>query len=57
MGSPLFLKCAAPAFAAEASITHALFRRTPDRVPSVIASDHAENWLLMHDYGEPTTRR
>jgi hypothetical protein len=47
----LFLKCAAPAFANEASITHAIWRRTPDAVPTVIASDPGENWLLMNDHG------
>jgi hypothetical protein len=47
----LFLKCAAPAFAHEASITHAIWRRTPDAVPTVIASDPGENWLLMNDHG------
>jgi hypothetical protein len=46
----LFLKCAAPAFANEASITHAIARRTPDAVPAVIASDPSENWLLMDDH-------
>ena len=47
----LFLKCAAPAFANEASITHAIWRRTPDAVSAVIASDPEENWLLMNDHG------
>jgi hypothetical protein len=47
----MFLKCAAPAFAHEASITHALARRTPHAVPRVVASEPAENWLLMHDHG------
>ena len=46
----LFLKCAAPAFAHEASITHAIWRRTPDAVPTVLASDPGENWLLMNDH-------
>jgi Phosphotransferase enzyme family len=47
----MFLKCAAPAFANEASITHALGRRTPEAVPAVLASDAGENWLLMEDHG------
>jgi len=46
----LFLKCAPPAFAHEATITHAIWRRTPDAVPTVIASDPGENWLLMNDH-------
>jgi hypothetical protein len=50
-GQAMYLKCAAPAFANEASITHALARRTPDLIPIVIASDPGENWLLMHDHG------
>jgi hypothetical protein len=47
----LFLKCAAPVFGHEASITHALARRTPDLVPAVVASEPDENWLLMRDHG------
>src|SRR4029078_2185277 len=47
----MFLKCAAPVFAHEASITHALARRTPDLVPAVVASEPDENWLLMRDHG------
>src|SRR4029078_56987 len=47
----LYLKCAAPALAREASLTHDLWRRTPDAVPTVIASDPSENWLLMNDHG------
>jgi hypothetical protein len=50
-GEAIFLKCAAPVFGHEASITHALARRTPDLLPTVIASEPAENWLLMRDYG------
>jgi hypothetical protein len=50
-GHAMFLKCAPPAFAREASITHALWRRTPASVPAVIAIEPAENWLLMHDHG------
>jgi hypothetical protein len=50
-GQALFLKCAAPVFAHEAAITHALASRTPDLVPTVIASEPGENWLLMHDHG------
>ena len=36
-GGPCFLKCAAPVFAHEASITSTLAERTPDLVPEVIA--------------------
>ena len=50
-GQAMFLKCAAPVFAHEASITHALARRTPDLVPAVVASEPDENWLLMRDHG------
>ena len=50
-GQAMFLKCAPPAFANEASVTHALWRRTPASVSAVIASEPAENWLLMHDHG------
>ena len=47
----MFLKCAAPVFGHEASITHALARRTPELVPAVVASEPDENWLLMRDHG------
>ena len=50
-GGPCFLKCAAPVFAHEASITSTLAERTPDLVPEVIAIDPGENWLLMGDLG------
>jgi Phosphotransferase enzyme family len=50
-GRTTYLKCAAPAFAHEAAITHALSRRAPDAVPVVLASDPAENWFLMLDHG------
>ena len=50
-GEATYLKCAGPAFAHEAAITHALARRAGDRVPAVLASDGAENWLLMRDHG------
>jgi hypothetical protein len=53
-GQAMFLKWAAPAFAHEASITHALARRTPDLVPAVVASEPGRNWLLMHDHGGRT---
>lgn len=46
-----FLKCAAPHFAAEASITAALATHTPAWVPDVLAVDPDENWLLMRDLG------
>ena len=50
-GYAAFLKCAPRAFPHEASLTHALWRRSPTAVPAVIAIDADENWLLMHDYG------
>jgi hypothetical protein len=49
-GRATFLKCAPPAFPHEATVTHALWRRTPEAVPAVIAVEPNENWLLMHDY-------
>lgn len=49
-GRATFLKCAPPAFPHEASVTYALWRRLPEAVPAVIATDPGENWLLMHDY-------
>ena len=53
-GQATYLKCAAPAFGNEASITSVLARRTPDWVPAVIACEPTENWLLMHDHGGRT---
>lgn len=49
-----FTKCPAPLFQAEARITRALARRTPDLVPDVIAIEPAEGWLLMRDFGRRT---
>jgi hypothetical protein len=58
----VYLKCPAPVFHAEASITRALAARTPGWVPNVLDVEPAEGWLLMADLGnrqlgnEPETR-
>jgi aminoglycoside phosphotransferase (APT) family kinase protein len=53
-GQSTYLKWPTPAFAHEAAITHALSRSAPEAVPAVIATEPAENWLLMHDHrGRP----
>jgi len=49
-----FTKCPAPVFHAEARITRALARRTPDLVPEVIDIEPGEGWLLMRDLGART---
>lgn len=46
-----YLKCSAPHFRAEASITQALAARTPAWIPEVIAIEPDEAWLLMADFG------
>ena len=49
-----YLKWPTLAFPHEAAITHTLSRHAPGAVPAVIAAEHAENWLLMHDHrGRP----
>lgn len=45
-----YLKCSAPHFRAEASITRALAARTPAWIPEVIDIEPAEGWLLMADF-------
>jgi hypothetical protein len=48
----VYLKCPAPHFRAEASITRALAARTPGWVPDVIDIEPTEGWLLMSDLGD-----
>jgi hypothetical protein len=48
----VYLKCPAPHFRAEASITRALAGRTPGWVPDVIDIEQTEGWLLMFDLGD-----
>jgi hypothetical protein len=50
-GEAMFLKCVAPAFPHEASITAAVARRSPGWAPDVVAIDPDEDWLLMRDHG------
>jgi Phosphotransferase enzyme family len=45
-----YLKCSAPHFRAEASITRALGARTPAWIPEVIEIEPAQGWLLMADF-------
>lgn len=47
----VYLKCPAPHFRAEATITRALAARTPGWVPEVIDVEPDEGWLLMADIG------
>ncbi len=51
-GGSVFLKACSPIFPTEVAITVALAAADPDRLPTVIAGDDAENWLLMRDLGE-----
>lgn len=48
----VYLKCPAPMFRAEATITRALAARTPGWVPVVIDIEPSEGWLLMADHGD-----
>ena len=49
----VFFKCSPPFFRREATVTQALARRMPGRVPEVIAVDSARGWLLMRDLDAP----
>jgi hypothetical protein len=48
----VYLKCPAPHFRTEASITRVLAARTPGWVPEVIDIEPTEGWLLMSDLGD-----
>jgi len=50
-GQATYLKWPTLAFPHEAAITHTLSRRARGAVPSVLAAERAQNWLLMHDHG------
>jgi hypothetical protein len=53
-GQATYLKWPTLAFPHEAAITGTLSRHAPEAVPSVIAAEPGENWLLMHDHrGRP----
>lgn len=47
-----FLKACSPVFATESAITRFLAASDPDLLPPVVATDDAENWLLMGDLGK-----
>jgi Ser/Thr protein kinase RdoA (MazF antagonist) len=47
-----FLKACSPVFPTESAITRVLAASDPDRLPTVVAVDEAENWLLMADLGK-----
>jgi hypothetical protein len=51
-GGRMLLKCPAPTFATEATITRLLAHRTPGAVTPVAAIEADEGWLLMHDFGD-----
>ena len=46
-GGTLWFKACCDHFRAEAAILHRLCQRLPDLVPTVVAADEAEGWLLM----------
>jgi len=48
---PMFLKCSAPIFGQEASVTRLLAEATPDLVTRVAAVERDAGWLLMYDQG------
>jgi hypothetical protein len=48
----VYMKCPAPHFRVEASITRALAARTTGWVPDVIDIEPTEGWLLMSDLGD-----
>lgn len=47
-----FLKGCSPIFPTESVITQILAASDPDLLPSVVAVDRSENWLLMRDLGQ-----
>ncbi len=47
-----YLKACSPVFPTEAAITRILAASNPDLLPIVVATDDAENWLLMGDLGK-----
>jgi hypothetical protein len=47
-----YLKGCSPVFPTEAAITRTLAASDPDLLPIVVATDDAENWLLMGDLGK-----
>jgi phosphotransferase family enzyme len=47
-----FLKACSPVFPTEPAITRVLAASDPDLLPTVVAVDEAENWLLMGDIGK-----
>jgi phosphotransferase family enzyme len=50
-GGSVFLKACSRIFPTEVAITRTLAAANPERLPTVIAGDAAENWLLMGDLG------
>ncbi|MDQ2714274.1 MAG: aminoglycoside phosphotransferase family protein [Chloroflexota bacterium] len=50
-GSTLYLKCCDPAFPHEVALTATLSRLWPTVVPSVLAIESRQNWMLMQDAG------
>ncbi|HEY3162830.1 MAG TPA: phosphotransferase [Candidatus Limnocylindrales bacterium] len=53
-GPDLFLKAVFPPFHAEPVLTELLARRYPDAVPTVVAIEPDEGWLLMEDLAAPS---
>jgi phosphotransferase family enzyme len=52
-GPDLFLKAVFPPFHAEPVLTRLLAGRFPDRMPSVVAVEPDEGWLLVEDLAAP----
>lgn len=48
-----YLKCCDSAFPHEPALTRTLAHRWPDVVPSTVAINDTEKWLLMQDAGQP----
>jgi hypothetical protein len=54
----VYFKVAAalPLFGDEPALTQALAERFPDAVPAVLATEPAERWMLMTDFGPPLSK-
>ena len=47
----LFFKAVPPTFAREVAMTGFLAQHQPENIPAIVASNDAERWLLLRDFG------
>lgn len=51
-GGDLYFKAVPPTFAREVAVTRLLAELHPENVPSLVAGDETERWLLLRDFGK-----